>query len=64
MALAMVLSRSLSAPMQMAAVSRLKSVIDRLLHGDDNEINNSPGLGRVDEFGSDEIFGIPRLNQA
>jgi hypothetical protein len=21
-------------------------------------------LGRVDEFGSDEIFGIPRLNQA
>jgi hypothetical protein len=22
------------------------------------------GLGRVDEFGSDEIFGIPRLNQA
>jgi hypothetical protein len=23
-----------------------------------------PLLGRVDEFGSDEIFGIPRLNQA
>jgi hypothetical protein len=26
--------------------------------------DTAPRLGRVDEFGSDEIFGIPRLNQA